>query len=94
MKPDVAQAAHAAAIQATVDGAIAAAGISPDQLSAVAVTIGPGLSLCLQVGLTPGAGGGVLGGVEGGELYEREVGVLRDEVGACCRGDQCLEGSI
>lgn len=49
MKPDVAQAAHAAAIQSTVDGAVAAAGITPDQLTAVAVTIGPGLSLCLQV---------------------------------------------
>jgi hypothetical protein len=49
VKPDVAQAAHAAAIEATVDGAIADAGITPQQLSAVAVTIGPGLSLCLQV---------------------------------------------
>lgn len=51
VKPDVAQAAHAAAIEATVDGAIADAGITPQQLSAVAVTIGPGLSLCLQVGV-------------------------------------------
>jgi tRNA A37 threonylcarbamoyltransferase TsaD len=49
VKPDVAQAAHAAAIEATVDGAVAAAGITSEQLSAVAVTIGPGLSLCLQV---------------------------------------------
>lgn len=49
VKPDVAQAAHAAAIQDTVQGAIAAAGVTADQLSAVAVTVGPGLSLCLQV---------------------------------------------
>jgi tRNA A37 threonylcarbamoyltransferase TsaD len=34
---------------ATVDEAIREAGIQPQQLSAVAVTIGPGLSLCLQV---------------------------------------------
>ena len=35
--------------EATVNGAIAAAGITPQQMLAVAVTIGPGLSLCLQV---------------------------------------------
>uniref|UniRef100_A0A383WI28 Glycoprotease 1 n=1 Tax=Tetradesmus obliquus TaxID=3088 RepID=A0A383WI28_TETOB len=43
--------AHAAAIHSTVDDAIREAGIQPQQLSAVAVTIGPGLSLCLQVGV-------------------------------------------
>ena len=69
VKPDVAQAAHAAAIEATVDGAIAAAGITSEQLSAVAVTIGPGLSLCLQVWmdfLGGGYGGGWGGGGEEG----------------------------
>ncbi|WIA44461.1 hypothetical protein OEZ86_007208 [Tetradesmus obliquus] len=50
VKPDVARDAHAAAIHSTVDEAIREAGIQPQQLSAVAVTIGPGLSLCLQVG--------------------------------------------
>jgi tRNA A37 threonylcarbamoyltransferase TsaD len=49
VKPDVARDAHAAAIHSTVDEAIREAGIQPQQLSAVAVTIGPGLSLCLQV---------------------------------------------
>jgi hypothetical protein len=58
----VAQAAHAAAIEATVDGAITDAGIKPQQLSAVAVTIGPGLSLCLQV--SPAVTSGVRGGVD------------------------------
>lgn len=51
VKPDVARDAHAAAIKDTVDGCLAEAGIKPEQLSAVAVTVGPGLSLCLQVGL-------------------------------------------
>ncbi|WIA23950.1 hypothetical protein OEZ85_013589 [Tetradesmus obliquus] len=51
VKPDVARDAHAAAIHSTVDEAIWEAGIQPQQLSAVAVTIGPGLSLCLQVGV-------------------------------------------
>jgi len=51
VKPDVARDAHAAAIGATVEGCLQEAGVKPEQLSAVAVTVGPGLSLCLQVGL-------------------------------------------
>lgn len=47
--PKLAQEAHEAAIDGCVDAALAAAGVTPDQLSAVAVTIGPGLSLCLRV---------------------------------------------
>lgn len=47
--PKLAQEAHEAAIDGCVDAALAAAGVTPDQLDAVAVTIGPGLSLCLRV---------------------------------------------
>ncbi|KAG2422119.1 hypothetical protein HXX76_016266 [Chlamydomonas incerta] len=56
VKPDVARQAHAAAILATVDGALAAAGLHPRDLTAVAVTAGPGLALCLQVGVQHGLG--------------------------------------
>ncbi|GFR51699.1 hypothetical protein Agub_g14143 [Astrephomene gubernaculifera] len=54
VKPDVARQAHAAAIQATVDSALAAAAVEPGALTAVAVTAGPGLALCLQVGVQHG----------------------------------------
>ena len=49
VKPDVARDAHASAICSTVDSCFLEAGISPSNLTAVAVTVGPGLSLCLQV---------------------------------------------
>ncbi|KAL1529537.1 hypothetical protein AB1Y20_000482 [Prymnesium parvum] len=49
--PKLAQAAHAAAIDRTVDEALRISGVSPSDLSAVAVTVGPGLSLCLEVGV-------------------------------------------
>ncbi|EFJ52679.1 hypothetical protein VOLCADRAFT_102656 [Volvox carteri f. nagariensis] len=49
--PNLARDAHAAAIDRTVDAALAAAGLEPRQLTAVAVTIGPGLGLCLRVGV-------------------------------------------
>jgi len=90
VKPDVAQAAHAAAIQATVDGAIAAAGISPDQLSAVAVTIGPGLSLCLQVRLTHRGGGerAVRGGGIGGGGF-----LFAGDGGQCLKGEDVAQVS-
>ncbi|PNW73015.1 hypothetical protein CHLRE_14g615500v5 [Chlamydomonas reinhardtii] len=48
--PNLARDAHAAAIDAVVERALAAAGLRPEQLSAVAVTVGPGLGLCLRVG--------------------------------------------
>jgi hypothetical protein len=47
--PKLAQEAHEAAIDSCVEAALQAAGVTPDQLDAVAVTIGPGLSLCLRV---------------------------------------------
>ena len=47
--PTLAMEAHAAAIDDTVDAALADAGIGLADLDAVAVTIGPGLSLCLRV---------------------------------------------
>lgn len=55
--PKLAQEAHEAAIDGCVEAALAAAGVRPDQLDAVAVTIGPGLSLCLRVSPAAGAGG-------------------------------------
>ncbi|GLI67710.1 hypothetical protein VaNZ11_011978 [Volvox africanus] len=54
VKPDVARQAHASAIQSTVDSALQQAGVEPGALTAVAVTSGPGLALCLQVGVQYG----------------------------------------
>jgi N6-L-threonylcarbamoyladenine synthase len=48
--PKLAQEAHEAAMDATVAAAMQEAGIAPQDLDAVAVTVGPGLSLCLKVG--------------------------------------------
>ena len=47
--PKLAQEAHAKAMQSTVQAALQQAGVPEEQLEGVAVTIGPGLSLCLQV---------------------------------------------
>eukprot|EP01065_Artemidia_motanka_P035327 TRINITY_DN43249_c0_g1_i1.p1 TRINITY_DN43249_c0_g1~~TRINITY_DN43249_c0_g1_i1.p1 ORF type:complete len:677 (+),score=141.96 TRINITY_DN43249_c0_g1_i1:94-2031(+) len=50
--PKLAREAHAGAIDATVEDALKKAGIeSHSQLDAVAVTVGPGLGPCLQVGV-------------------------------------------
>ncbi|KAL4859186.1 putative aldo-keto reductase 2 [Chlorella vulgaris] len=49
--PKLAQEAHEAAIDGCVEAALSAAGVTADQLDAVAVTIGPGLGLCLRVGV-------------------------------------------
>ncbi len=49
--PKLAQEEHAKAIQGTVDACMQKAGISADSLSAIAVTVGPGLALCLLVGV-------------------------------------------
>ena len=49
--PRLAQEAHKAAIDATVEEALRRANVQPADLSAVAVTVGPGLSLCLEVGV-------------------------------------------
>ena len=49
--PNLAMEAHAAAIDRVVEQALARAGISASQLDAVAVTVGPGLALCLRVGV-------------------------------------------
>ncbi len=46
--PTLAKEAHAAAIDSTVEAALSQAGITAAQLAAVAVTVGPGLSMCLQ----------------------------------------------
>ncbi|GLI66031.1 hypothetical protein VaNZ11_009737, partial [Volvox africanus] len=48
--PNLARDAHSAAIDRTVDSALAAARLEPQHLSAIAVTVGPGLGLCLRVG--------------------------------------------
>jgi hypothetical protein len=47
--PNLAMEAHKAAIHGTVEEALRQAGLSASQLDAVAVTVGPGLSLCLRV---------------------------------------------
>lgn len=49
--PKLAQEAHRMAIDSCVQEALDNAGIEKSKLDAVAVTIGPGLSLCLQVGV-------------------------------------------
>ena len=49
--PALAQQAHMDAIDEVVDETLRKSGLRPDQLSGVAVTIGPGLSLCLKVGV-------------------------------------------
>ena len=49
--PKLAQEAHSAAIDRTVDEALRRSGVGAEELSAVAVTVGPGLSLCLGVGV-------------------------------------------
>lgn len=49
--PSLAMQAHVDAIERVVDAALSAARVSPAELSAVAVTVGPGLSLCLRVGV-------------------------------------------
>ena len=53
--PKLAQEAHGRAMHSTVQAALQQAGISEEQLEGVAVTIGPGLSLCLQVCVRLGA---------------------------------------
>ena len=59
--PNLAMEAHKAAMDSCVEDALQQAGITAQDLSAVAVSIGPGLSPCLQVclcvslaGLAPG----------------------------------------
>ncbi|KAI6706630.1 hypothetical protein NL676_009592 [Syzygium grande] len=49
--PKMAEAAHAEAIDPVVEKALSEANLTAGDLSAVAVTIGPGLSLCLRVGV-------------------------------------------
>eukprot|EP01006_Ploeotia_vitrea_P066294 TRINITY_DN94685_c0_g1_i1.p1 TRINITY_DN94685_c0_g1~~TRINITY_DN94685_c0_g1_i1.p1 ORF type:complete len:677 (+),score=61.50 TRINITY_DN94685_c0_g1_i1:99-2129(+) len=51
VKPDVAQGAHREAINSTVETALQKAGIAASDLHGVAVTVGPGLSLCLDIGV-------------------------------------------
>jgi tRNA A37 threonylcarbamoyltransferase TsaD len=49
--PSLAQEAHADAIDGVVESVIQQSGVAFEDLDAVAVTIGPGLSLCLKVGV-------------------------------------------
>ena len=51
VKPDAAQAAHKENIDKSVEAALQKAGLTSGELSAVAVTVGPGLGLCLEVGI-------------------------------------------
>ncbi len=47
--PNLAMEAHKAAIDRVVEQALERAGVAVEDLDAVAVTVGPGLSLCLRV---------------------------------------------
>lgn len=49
--PNLAREAHEDAIDSVVSQALANAGVDAKDLSAVAVTVGPGLSMCLRVGV-------------------------------------------
>ncbi|KAK2975311.1 hypothetical protein RJ640_015989 [Escallonia rubra] len=49
--PKMAEEAHSQVIDQVVQDALDKANLTPMDLSAVAVTIGPGLSLCLRVGV-------------------------------------------
>ncbi|CAI5461300.1 unnamed protein product [Closterium sp. Yama58-4] len=49
--PSLARGEHEKAIDPVVQAALDEAGLQPSDLSAIAVTIGPGLSLCLRVGV-------------------------------------------
>lgn len=49
--PNLAMEAHRDAMDGTLQEALQQAGLSAQDLDAVAVTIGPGLSLCLKVKL-------------------------------------------
>ena len=49
--PKLAQQAHEAAMQATMAACMQQAGVALCDLDAVAVTVGPGLSLCLKVNI-------------------------------------------
>jgi tRNA N6-adenosine threonylcarbamoyltransferase len=52
--PTLAMEAHKAAIDSTVDTALARANVTAADLAAVAVTVGPGLVMCLQVSAVEG----------------------------------------
>lgn len=48
--PSIAQEAHKSAIEETVNAALASAGVEIGDVDCVAVTVGPGLEICLRVG--------------------------------------------
>lgn len=50
--PKLAQEAHMKAIDGCVEKALDDAGVTMDDIRAVGVTVGPGLSLCLRVGVS------------------------------------------
>lgn len=50
-RPDAAQKGHKDAIEETVQTAIDKSGMKMEDIDAVAVTVGPGLALCLTVGV-------------------------------------------
>ncbi len=79
--PKLAMEAHQQAIDRVVDEAMARAGVVPEQLDAVAVTVGPGLSLCLRV---RGAQGGAQAGLVG-QGVAQAVGLCWRRAAGCAR---------
>ena len=74
--PKLAEEAHAKAIDGVVAEALAQADVSPSQLSAVAVTVGPGLSLCLRVGVRKAHEVARQGGVKLIQVHHMEAHAL------------------
>ena len=58
--PTLAMEAHKRAIDAAVEDVLRQAGLPAQRLGACAATVGPGLSMCLQVGLSLAQGTGLM----------------------------------
>ena len=54
--PKLAQEAHKKVIDGCVDAILREGGVHPSELGGIAVTVGPGLSLCLRVGVEKAVG--------------------------------------
>ena len=72
--PNLAMEAHKAAMDSCVEDALQQAGVTAQDLSAVAVSVGPGLSLCLQVCPCVHLAGLATGGsCDGGDFHASHI---------------------